>query len=126
MNEGNYKTKLVKMLKKLGFWVYVPADFVHPGVPDVLFLSPIGRFGAIELKRITKNRPKPAVTMKQREYLRRIAENNGIAIIFVINERDNSAPNGFIQSDKVFNLTVTKDFITSDKIKQMFIKNFGL
>lgn len=126
MMESNYKTRLVKMLKGIGFWTYVPRDIIHPGVPDVLFLSPAGRFGAVELKRITKKRPKPMVTLKQREYLRNIAKNNGVAIIFVIDERGNSNYNGFINDVNIFNIFVTPKLITSSKIKKMFINQFGV
>ena len=46
------------------------------GMSDMLFCSPDGRFGAIEVKR-KGNKPTP----EQEEFLERVRRNGGIAVI---------------------------------------------
>lgn len=88
MTESDYKAKVVRMLKEKGFWVYVPSDRMHRGIPDILSLAPSGKIMAIELKLMTKRSPSPKLSALQELNLLKIARNNGISVILTVNETD--------------------------------------
>jgi len=49
VNERDFQDKVKKELENLGFFVYIPFDTIHQGVPDI-FCAKDGRAMWIELK----------------------------------------------------------------------------
>lgn len=76
MSEQKVQTKILKWLESNGYYVVKTIVSNKIGVPDILACSPEGRFVAIEVK-FGANK----ASQLQQYNLRRVAENNGIAIL---------------------------------------------
>jgi hypothetical protein len=77
MKEKTITNKIKKYLKEEGHYVMKIAGgrYQQPGISDLIAVSPIGRFIAIEVKA-----PGQEPTPLQKAFLRQIKKNNGIAI----------------------------------------------
>ena len=117
MNEGHYKTKVARELRKMGFWVYCPRELISKGVPDIISLSNNGKMMAIELKLAMDNNPNPTPTALQQSQLAKIAKRGGIAVAMVIDVTHSSkkepCPRYFYNGTNIFTIWCTPRQISS-------------
>jgi len=81
-NESYFKSKIKKLLKAMGFWVYSPRDIIRSGIPDLICCR-TGMFFGIEIKKETA-KMKYNITPLQELNLKAINDRGGYSIVLIL------------------------------------------
>lgn len=115
MKESLIKIKIKKILEKWSYWVYIPFDRVHKGIPDLFFLK-YGTLQAMEIKIERKNQ-RFSVRHNQMKTLIEISKRGAISYIVVVSENTNDIR--IVKSDKYKLYLIKIPFSKIDCIKDV-------